>query len=845
MKNYKGLSNHEVITSREKHGRNVVTPPPETPWWKLFLEKFKDPIIVILIVAAIVSLIVGIMEGSFIESIGIIVAIGLATGVGFYMEYSAKKKFDILNQVSDTEPVKVIRNGAVVEVPKDELVVGDIVILSTGDEIPADINLLEAQELKVDESTMTGESVAVSKKSIDDFGGNNYNGSGFAPYLVLRSTKITEGSGVGEVIKVGDATEIGKTTRQAMEETEIETPLNKQLNRLASLINKAAFTMAGVLLILLNVNHFFVQDSVDLSFMGILLSEVKFLMMAVTLIVVSVPEGLPLASTLSLAFSMKTMAKENNLVKKMHACETIGAVNVIFSDKTGTLTQNKMTVVDVSKAGSEDHMNLNICVNSTANLGSTGEILGNPTEGAMLNYLKGQGIDYKDIRLVTKVVSQKPFNSTDKYMSTTVKLNDGSELVLVKGAPEIVSGLCKNDTYLGEVSSQQDRGRRAISFASGVDMNSLEYNGTCYIEDPVRSDVPAAVKKCYEAGIDVVMMTGDNIKTAAEIARQAGFSRKLQGDAAEQVWAIEAKDWDNVSFGDPNCGYPNVIARCKPEDKLHILKQMQGIEITSHVCAMTGDGVNDSPSLNHADVGIAMGSGTSVAKEAADIVLLDDSFPSIVTGVKWGRSLYKNIQSFLTFQLIINVATCLTVLFGPVLGIDMPFTVTQMLWVNIVMDTLAALCLASEPADENVLKEKPRKIEDFIITKPMWKTIIGMGILVFALLSIVVFDIARGSTMFGLDLTELFAIFMVINWWNLFNIRVFGKDRSIFHELKKSKNFVYGSIIILIGTILIVQFGGEVFNTRPLNLNEWCIILAITSPIVIIREVWYQVTKKK
>lgn len=590
MKNYKGLSNHEVITSREKHGRNVVTPPPETPWWKLFLEKFKDPIIVILLVATGISLVVGFIENSFIESIGIIIAIGLATGVGFYMEYSAKKKFDILNQVSNTEPVKVIRSGSVIEVPKDELVVGDIVILSTGDEIPADINLLESQELKVDESTMTGESVAASKKSIDDFGGANYTGSGFAPYTVLRSTKITEGSGVGEVIKVGDATEIGKTTRQAMEETEIETPLNKQLNRLASLINKAAFTMAGILLILLNVNHFFVQDSVDLSFMGILLSEVKFFMMAVTLVIVSVPEGMPLASTLSLAFSMKTMARENNLVKKMHACETIGAVNVIFSDKTGTLTQNKMTVVDVSKSGDENHMNLNICVNSTANLGSTGEILGNPTEGAMLNYLKGQGIDYKDIRLVTKVVNQKPFNSTDKYMSTIVKLNDGSELVLVKGAPEVVSGLCKNDSYLGEVSSQQDRGRRAISFAAGPDMNSLEYNGTCYIEDPVRSDVPDAVKKCYEAGIDVVMMTGDNIKTAAEIARQAGFSRKLQGDTTEQVWAIEAKDFDSVAWGDPNCGYPNVIARCKPEDKLHILKQMQGTDKTSHVCAMTGDG---------------------------------------------------------------------------------------------------------------------------------------------------------------------------------------------------------------------------------------------------------------
>ena len=593
MKTYKGLSKHEVFTSREKHGRNILTPPPETPWWKLFLEKFKDPIIVILLVATVISLIVGFIENSFIESIGIMVAIGLATGVGFYMEYSAKKKFDILNQVSDTEPVKVIRDGSVVEIPKDELVVGDIVILSTGDEIPADINLLESAELKVDESTMTGESVAVSKKSMEDFGGT-FDGSGFAPYLVLRSTKITEGSGVGEVIKVGDSTEIGKTTRQAMEETEIETPLNKQLNRLAGLINKAAFTMAGILLILLNVNYFFIQDVADLSFMGILMSEVKFFMMAVTLVIVSVPEGMPLASTLSLAFSMKTMAKENNLVKKMHACETIGAVNVIFSDKTGTLTQNKMTVVDVAKSGDEDRMNLNICINSTANLGEHGEVLGNPTEGAMLGYLKKSGIDYKDIRTVTEVVSQKPFNSTDKYMSTTVKLSGGTEVVLIKGAPEVVSRLCGEDSYLQEVSEQQARGRRAISFAYGPDMENLTYNGTCYIEDPVREDVPEAVKKCYGAGIDVIMMTGDNIKTAAEIARQAGFKRDLQYEGYNQkhddVWAIEAKDWDNVAWSDPHCGYPNVIARCKPEDKLHILKQMQEFGVTGHVCAMTGDG---------------------------------------------------------------------------------------------------------------------------------------------------------------------------------------------------------------------------------------------------------------
>lgn len=848
MKNYQGLSQEEVIKSREQHGKNLLTPPKQKEWWQLYLEKFKDPIIIILLVALGVSFVVGFIEGSLIESIGILVAIILATGVGFWMEYSAKKKFDILNQISDTENVKVIRNnGTTMEIPKDELVVGDIVILSAGDEIPADIELLEAIEFKVDESTMTGESVAVGKRAkINEE--ETWNDSGFAPFLVLRSTKITEGSGVGVVIKVGDETEIGKTTRQAMEETGGETPLNKQLDGLAGLVSKAAFTMAGLLLLFLNIHHFGFTDF-DSGWLNILGTEVKFFMMAVTLIVVAVPEGLPLASTLSLAFSMKTMARENNLVKKMHACETIGAVNVIFSDKTGTLTQNKMKVVEES-IKSYSKVAINGAINSTANINqNNGKVIGNPTEGAILGWINNindpiNKYNYDDIRNEISVVEQVPFNSTNKYMST--KASDG--ILYVKGAPEVVSRLCGDDSYLEEVSKQQSRGRRAISFASGQDIEHLEYDGSVFIEDPIRPDVPAAIKKCYEAGVDVVMMTGDNIKTAAEIARQAGFSRKLQGQPEKDVWAVEAKDFDKVAWGDPMCGYPNVIARCKPEDKLNILKKFKELgkgTATEHVCAMTGDGVNDSPSLNHADVGIAMGSGTSVAKEASDIVLLDDAFPSIVTGIKWGRSLYKNIQSFLVFQLIINVATCLVVVLSPILGVDMPFTVTQMLWVNIVMDTLAALCLASEPADENVLTEKPRKQNAFILTKPMYKTIIGMGIFVFGVLSLIVHDIAQGSIKFGLDLTELFAIFMMINWWNLFNIRVFGKNRSIFYNLKGSSKFLLGSLVIFIGTILIVQFGGEIFNTRPLDFKEWCIIVASTSPIVIIREIWHRIFPKK
>ena len=834
MKNYKGLTNSEVLESRAAHGENRLTPPKKTPWYILFLEKFKDPIIVILLVAAAISIVVGFFQGSFIESVGIIVAIGLATGVSFWMEYSSKKKFDILNQVSDTEPVKVIREGNVTEIPKTEVVIGDIVILETGAEIPADIDLLEALELKVDESSMTGESMPASKQAKTDEEGE-YTGSGFAPWFVLRSTKITEGTGVGVVVKIGDETEIGKTSRAAMEEVDEETPLNKQLNGLADLINKAAFSLAGLLLLFLNVHHFVFTDF-DPSFMAIFTEEVKYLMMALALVICAVPEGMPLASTLSLAFAMDTMRKQNNLIKKLHACETIGCTNIIFSDKTGTLTQNKMVVVDTDLVNKEK-LFINAAINSTANLDESGEALGNPTEGATLKFLKSEGTDYREHRRL-EVIDQKPFNSTDKYMSTTVK--DGT--IYVKGAPEIVAGLAKDNSYLEKVEEQQAKGRRVLSFASGNSMDTLTYDGSVFIEDPVRVDVPQAVKDCYHAGINVVMMTGDNIKTAAEIGRQAGFKKD---ETTGKVWAIEAKEFDNIDWN--NNEYPTVIARCKPSDKLNILKSFQekykGTD-DEFVCAMTGDGVNDSPSLNHANIGIAMGSGTSVAKESADIVLLDDAFPSIVTGVKWGRSLYKNIQSFLTFQLIINVAVCFTVLVGPLLGIDLPFTVTQLLWVNIAMDTLAAICLATEKADPNVMDELPRKQTEFIITGPMYKTIFGMGILVFLILSSIIYDISHNSSAwFGLDLTGLFATFLMICCWNIFNIRVFRKNHSIFYGLGTNKYFLIGTLVLFVGTVLIVEFGGEVFNTHPLSVTEWAKIIAATSIIAFGREAWYWVKK--
>ena len=777
----KGLSSNQI------KGLNVLTPPPSTTWYEMLFEKYKDPIIIILLVAAVFSFIINIVQHEPMwEPLAIVAAVLITTLVGWWQDMSSKSQFDSLNKVSDTDLVKVYRDDNVTEIPKCDLVVGDVIILNAGDECPADVELQEAIDLHVDEAAMTGESVPVTK-FVEIIGNPT-----IASNVVLRGTNITEGHGEGVVTAVGDNTKIGQTTRKAREMTDDKTPLTIQLEKLADRISTLSFWMGGIILLTLNIHHFVFTDF-NPEITSIISDELKFIMTAVVIIIAAVPEGLALSVVLALAYSVKAMMKDNNLVKKMKATETVGAVNIIFSDKTGTLTQNKMTVVDTDEINLEN-MRVNGAINSTANLNEN-KVIGNPTEGAILRWV---GDEYVKIRQENVIYAQKPFNSTDKYMSTTIESR-----IYYKGAPEIISKLINDNSFLEKVAEQQKRGRRAIAFASGTSKDNLTYDGSVFIEDPVREDVPAAITGCYNAGVDVVMMTGDNIATASEIATQAGF---------KNVYAIEAKDFKEVTSP-----YPNVIARCKPEDKLRILTAFQE---KGYICAMTGDGVNDAPSLNHADVGIAMGSGTNVAKEASDIVLLDDAFPSIVKGIKWGRSLYKNIQSFLTFQLTVNVALCLTAILGPFIGTESPFGVIEILYINLVMDALGALALASESAMDNVLNDKPRNKEEFIISKKMMKFICSSGLTLFILMILMMF--------FNMGGTMLFALFMTYNWMNLFRARAFGKNISVFSNLTRNKLFVFVSLGIFIANTLIVQFGGSIFETESLALLQWIDVYAIS-----------------
>ena len=819
----KGLTSEEVIHSRSTHGTNVLTPPKRDPWYILFLDRFKDPLIQILSVAAIIALILGIIKSEYLEPIGIIAAILLAVTIGFLNEYSASKKFDVLTSSSDDTLVKVRRNGVVTQVARKDLVVGDVILLEGGEEIPADIEVMESHNLKVNESVLTGESKAVNKLSKSE--GEN-NGT-YPSYLLLKGTIVEEGTATGIVLAVGDKTEFGKTARKAAEITDTETPLNKQLNGLADLINKIAFSAAGFLILALLVRYFFIEQAyVGQDWMQITNDLLSFLMIAVALIVVAVPEGLPMAVTLSLAYSMKKMSKANNLVRKMHACETLGATTLILTDKTGTLTENKMKVVS-EELPDVSYIETNILVNSTAFING-GKTIGNPTEGAIIMDITNDSNLLETVRKDNPPVFRIDFSSKTKFMLTVIK--EGETFIsLMKGAPEVVKVMCSQVQITSE-AEEQAKGRRVIGFAykecetleEAQKLEGFIYNGYMAIEDPIRQDVPDAIKAAKEAGIKVKIITGDNPATATEIARQAGLN-------------IHPVSMLGSEINDPDVELQNVdvFARTKPEDKQTLVNQFQQL---GEVVAMTGDGTNDAPALNHAEVGIAMNNGTDVAKEAADIILLDNSFPSIILGVKWGRSLYKNIQHFILFQLTINVVAILIACVGPFIGVDLPFTVTQMLWVNLIMDTFAALALATEPANDAVMKEMPRDPKAFIITKKMWYEIFGMGIVFFIFLTCLLY-------MDAVSLTEFFTIFVLLQWWNLFNARVFGQRRSIFDGLLKNPAFAGIALVILVGQFFIVQFGGEMFRTEPMSMQTWLYILGGTSIVAVGRELFYQISK--
>ena len=849
MQQYRGLTDKQVLESRTQHGANDLTPPARESWVKLLLGKFNDPIIKLLLFATLLSFITGYFHGSIVESLGILLAVFLATFISFINEYKAGKEFDILNRINDTVPVKVYRNGAVTQIPKNELVVGDIVIVTQGDEIPADGKLLETMELSVNESSLNGESVSSRKTHfpVKDFAGT------YSPNFIYRGTTVTEGDGIMEVTAVGDATEIGKTARQAAEITGAKTPLNRQLDKLSGIIGKIGFTVAGLTFLALVIRDYAVgilTFSFSLENLTLLLS---FFMIAVTLIVVAVPEGLAMSVTLSLAYSMRKMTAGNTLVRKMHACETMGATTVICTDKTGTLTQNKMLVQYYSGTPGVEFAR-DIALNSTALLekNSNGELsaVGNPTEGALLLYLAANGFFYEDLRMKYKVVKRLPFSTERKYMATIADFDLPDKVsLLIKGAPEIIFSKCSNLDVVKElekVKEFQQKGMRSLAFASIeiplldadkdiaslVNGNKFNYNGFVAIADPIRDDVPAAMKQCTDAGIAVKIVTGDTSLTAIEIARQAGLWKDVDTLEKNHITGTAFSELDDATAAEAALNI-KVMSRARPADKMRLVKLLQQ---SGQVVSVTGDGTNDAPALNYADVGLAMGTGTAVAKEASDIILLDDSFASVTTAVRWGRSIYLNIQKFIQFQLTINVVALFTALTGPFIGIEFPLTVTQMLWVNLIMDTFAALALASEPSYKEVMKKKPRGINDFIISKSMMANIFGIGLLFLAILLGILVYMNKDGIVSVYELSVFFTIFVMMQFWNMFNARTLGGNRSAFYKLKENRNFVVIAVLILVLQIVIIQFGGGFFRTEPLSLEHWAAIIAGTSLVLWIGE---------
>lgn len=950
---YQGLSDAEVLKSREQYGMNILTPPDKESLWSKFLEKFEDPLIRILFVAGILSIGIACYEffglghgwTVFFEPIGIFVAILLATGLSFYFELIADKEFSILNQVNDDEPVKVIRNGNIIEIPKKDVVVGDIVVLSTGDEVPADAELLEAVTLQMDESTLTGEPIC-SKTIIEtDFDKE----ATFPSNHVMRGTKVMDGHCVCRVFAIGDKTENGKVFETAQIDTSVKTPLNEQLDGLSDLITNLSYLFAGLVIIgrllvffdwnsialtlLIPTTVFFylvIKKFEDFSRTKCIMTIVTFfvvfmtmvlgifehlnpgadisvlltytmqtLMIAVTLIVVAVPEGLPMAVTLSLAFSMRKMFKTNNLVRKMHACETMGATTVICTDKTGTLTQNQMKVYQTNfyslsdqKLGDDEISVLvkeGIAVNSTASLDLSdrvrAKVLGNPTEGALLLWLKENGLDYQTLKNNTTLIEELPFSTERKYMATIVNSSLGKKVLYAKGAPEIIYSLCKQtcgNVDKANIDKQlynyQEQAMRTLGFAyqilnendvaikdNKIVSENLTFLGIVAISDPVREDVPAAVEECIKAGIAVKIVTGDTPGTAKEIGRQIGLWTKNDTEkniiTGPEFAILSDEELDKIVLD------LKIIARARPMDKKRLVEALQR---KNQVVSVTGDGTNDAPALNAAHVGLSMGDGTSVAKEASDITIIDNSFSSIGRAVMWGRSLYQNIQRFLLFQLTVNVAACFIVLFGAFMGTESPLTITQMLWVNLIMDTFGAMALASLPPSPEVMKSKPRDRKAFILNKAMSFDIWGVGLFFFALTLgfLYIFQYADITSMTDLlslklgksnavtpyEQTLLFSIFVWTHFWYMFNARSFETNKSYF-KLKQSSGFRTIVNVIVLGQIVIVELLYNFFNVEPmfhttdwrLNINgcmDWLIIVGLSSLVLWIRELWCIISKK-
>ena len=847
-----GLTDEQVVLSRNEHGANILTPPKRASLWALYIDKYRDPIIQILIVAAAVSLIFSFINGEFLETLGIFLAIILATTIGFYFERDAARKFDVLTTLGEEQLVKVRRNGDTTTVARKDVVVGDLIVIEVGDEIPADAMLLQSADLQIDESTLTGEPI-INKHASPNV---HEEEATYPTNMVLRSTMVMNGSGLARVVAVGDGTEIGKVARKATELTAVKTPLNQQLDRLAKLISKVGFSVAITAFSVFLVHDILTNELWQSNnYIGMAEVVLHYFMMAVTLLVMAVPEGLPMAVTLSLALNMRRMLKSNNLVRKLHACETMGAVTVICTDKTGTLTENKMQVAEMRVLTPDTPLTNAIALNSTANLetknGATTGI-GNPTEVALLLWLQENNHNYRELRNTECMENQLPFSTERKYMATIARVN-GQRLLFIKGAPETVMALCQltdeeRTTNNHLLRGYQNKAMRTLAFAykplnnnegKGFSepnlMQGFTLQALAAISDPIRKDVPAAVKECLNAGIEVKIVTGDTAATAIEIARQIGIWQKETPLEAQITGPDFAELSDDTAY--ERVKVLRVMSRARPTDKQRLVNLLQQ---RGEVVAVTGDGTNDAPALNHAHVGLSLGSGTNVAKEASDMTLLDDSFGSIERAVMWGRSLYNNIRRFLFFQLVVNLTALLLVLGGAIIGTQMPLTVTQILWVNLIMDTFAAMALASLPPTREVMSERPRKQSEPIISPSMAKGIIFCGLVFFAMLfaMLIYFSNERGGDVDTHQLTIFFTAFVMLQFWNLFNAKTLNSHHSTFRRLYADRGLLLVLLLIVAGQWLIVTFGGRMFRTVPLSLAEWGCIIGATSVVMWAGEVW-------